>query len=415
MRSRLVATLVAVLAVGAAASAAPAGSGSGPRATAGVVAGSSGDALRVGARNDERVSDAGAVALPGVSIGAGEAIAESAPGVAGEGSRSAARARVVARDVDLLDGLVTAALVRREASAADGVVAYRGIVRKLRIGGELVGDVAQGRGFALPDGAGSLAVNLDGRGLQLRLERAVGDVPAGSVIAVADVDAAAAAPEPTPEPTPDATSEPPDAREPAETPPPPQGETAEPSRQPTQTAGAARTARRRLTAAGFVFPIYGETSISDGFGAPRSHGPHEGNDLFAAFGAPVLAVTDGTVEKVGTLPLSGNRLWLRSEHGDAFFYAHLSSFAADAVDGRRVRAGTVLGFVGNTGNAELTPPHLHFEIHPDGGSAIDPFAVLSAWQRGIDALPDGAWLSRHGEDTEQRPGALVPVRDLIAD
>jgi murein DD-endopeptidase MepM/ murein hydrolase activator NlpD len=121
------------------------------------------------------------------------------------------------------------------------------------------------------------------------------------------------------------------------------------------------------------------------------------------------------VEKVGTLPLSGNRLWLRSDDGDAFFYAHLSSFAADAVDGRRVRAGTVLGFVGNTGNAELTPPHLHFEIHPDGGSAIDPFAVLSAWQRGIPAHPDGAWLSRHGEDTEQRPGALVPVRDLIAD
>src|SRR5688500_16937650 len=201
--------VLAALAVGAAASAAPAGSGSAPRATAGVVAGSSGDALRVSARNDERVSDAGAVAQPGVSIGAGEAIAESAPGTPGEGSPAAARARVVAQDVELLDGLVTAALVRREASAADGVVAYRGVVRKLRIGGELMGDVAQGRGFALPDGTGTLAVNLDGRGLQLRLERAVGDLPAGSVIAVADVDAAAAAPEPTPEATPEATPEPP--------------------------------------------------------------------------------------------------------------------------------------------------------------------------------------------------------------
>ena len=106
----------------------------------------------------------------------------------------------------------------------------------------------------------------------------------------------------------------------------------------------------------------------------------------------MVAVADGTIERVGTLPISGNRLWLRTRRGDAFFYAHLSAFAPDAVDGRRVEAGTLLGFVGNTGDAEPTPPHVHFEIHPGGGRAIDPHEVLLAWQR--DGLaPAGDWLT----------------------
>ena len=86
----------------------------------------------------------------------------------------------------------------------------------------------------------------------------------------------------------------------------------------------------------------------------------------------MVAVADGTIERVGTLPISGNRLWLRTRRGDAFFYAHLSAFAPDAVDGRRVKAGTLLGFVGNTGDAEPTPPHVHFEIHPGGGRGDRP-------------------------------------------
>ena len=96
----------------------------------------------------------------------------------------------------------------------------------------------------------------------------------------------------------------------------------------------------------------------------------------------MLAVADGTVSRVGTLPISGNRLWLHTDAGDAFFYAHLSAFSPDAVDGRKVKAGTVLGFTGNTGDAEPTPPHVHFEIHPGGEAkdAIDPHAILLAWQ-----------------------------------
>ena len=126
-----------------------------------------------------------------------------------------------------------------------------------------------------------------------------------------------------------------------------------------------------------------------------------------------MAVADGTLANVGTLPISGNRLWVYADSGDQFFYAHLSAFSANAVNDRHVEAGEVLGYVGNTGDAEPTPPHVHFEIHPGDKDAIDPHEILTAWQaRGV--VPTGGWLARYGTDTEERPGALVEVRDFIA-
>jgi murein DD-endopeptidase MepM/ murein hydrolase activator NlpD len=121
----------------------------------------------------------------------------------------------------------------------------------------------------------------------------------------------------------------------------------------------------------------------------------------------VIAVADGTVKNVGSLPISGNRLWVYADGGDQFFYAHLSAFSPEAVNERHVRAGTILGYVGNTGDAEPTPPHLHFEIHPHGGDAVDPNPFLVAWQKRAGATP----LS----DTAERPGALVEVRDFIGE
>ena len=162
-----------------------------------------------------------------------------------------------------------------------------------------------------------------------------------------------------------------------------------------------------------MFPVYGDARVADDFGAARQIGAHQGNDIFAPFGSPVLAVADGRLNRVGTLPISGNRLWLKTERGDSFFYAHMSAFGPEAVSGREVKAGTLLGFVGNTGDAEPTPPHLHFEIHPNDKKAIDPHEILLAWQdRG--EVPTGGWLARYGRDTEPRPGALVEVRDFIA-
>jgi murein DD-endopeptidase MepM/ murein hydrolase activator NlpD len=165
--------------------------------------------------------------------------------------------------------------------------------------------------------------------------------------------------------------------------------------------------KKRLMGREFVFPVRGQVTIGGPFGAFRADtGFHEGNDIFANFGTPVVAVADGTVHMVGSLPISGNRLWVYADEGDTFFYAHLSAFSPEAVAGRHVKAGTVLGYVGNTGDAEPTPPHLHFEVHPNGGAAVDPHPFLEAW------------LSRAGDLSAvavERPGALVEVRDFIGD
>jgi len=146
----------------------------------------------------------------------------------------------------------------------------------------------------------------------------------------------------------------------------------------------------RLTAGGYVFPVYGPSSFGDTFGAPRgdiASGWHHGEDIFAQLGAPLLAVADGTVFSVGWNRIGGYRLWLRDLQGNEFYYAHLSAYSPFAVNGREVKAGTVIGFVGNTGDAEGTPYHLHFEIHPVGllwqgyDGAVKPYPYLMAWKR----------------------------------
>jgi murein DD-endopeptidase MepM/ murein hydrolase activator NlpD len=144
----------------------------------------------------------------------------------------------------------------------------------------------------------------------------------------------------------------------------------------------------KLTTAGYVFPVFGPSAYTDTFGAPRADvSYHHGDDIFAPLGAPILAVADGTVFSVGWNEIGGNRLWLRDTKGNQFYYAHLAAFSTLAVNGAHVHAGDVVGFVGNTGDAEGTPYHLHFEVHPvsllflgyDG--AVDPTAYLNAWRR----------------------------------
>jgi murein DD-endopeptidase MepM/ murein hydrolase activator NlpD len=143
-----------------------------------------------------------------------------------------------------------------------------------------------------------------------------------------------------------------------------------------------------LSPEGYVFPVYGPSSFTDTFGAPRAGvGWHHGEDIFAPLGAPILAVADGTVFSVGWNDLGGYRFWLRDRQGNQFYYAHLSAFSPLAVDGTEVRAGSVIGFVGNTGDAQSTPYHLHFEIHPVGllplgyDGVVNSFPYLSAWRR----------------------------------
>jgi murein DD-endopeptidase MepM/ murein hydrolase activator NlpD len=146
----------------------------------------------------------------------------------------------------------------------------------------------------------------------------------------------------------------------------------------------------QLSPGGYVFPVYGSSSFSDTFGAPRGDivsGWHHGEDIFAPLGAPILAVADGTIFSVGWNKVGGYRFWLRDRGGNEFYYAHLSAYSPAAVNGTEVKAGTVIGFVGNTGDAEGTPYHLHFEIHPVGllyqgyDGAVKPYPYLMAWKK----------------------------------
>ncbi len=132
----------------------------------------------------------------------------------------------------------------------------------------------------------------------------------------------------------------------------------------------------------FVFPLAGAASFTNDWGGARPGGRvHRGIDLFAKAATPVLAEVDGTVFNVGWNDAGGWRYWIRDQWGNEYYHAHLSAFAPAAKEGARVTAGTVLGFVGNTGDAKSTPPHLHLEIHPVGGDAIPPFDYVSGWQR----------------------------------
>jgi hypothetical protein len=172
-----------------------------------------------------------------------------------------------------------------------------------------------------------------------------------------------------------------------------------------------------LTAGRYVFPVYGPSSYVDTYGAPRADvAYHHGDDIFGQLGQPLLAVADGTVFSVGWNDIGGNRLWLRDGAGNEFYYAHLSAFSTLAVNGAHVKAGQVVGFMGNTGDAEGTPYHLHFEIHPvsllyvgyDG--AVNPTPYLDAWRRLTD-LPfpiAAAWVSGvTGGIPAPRPGAVL--------
>ena len=140
----------------------------------------------------------------------------------------------------------------------------------------------------------------------------------------------------------------------------------------------------------YVFPVVGVSGYGDSYGAFRGdvHGKwHHGDDIFAPLGAPVVAVANGTINRVGWHKRGGWRLWVRDAAANQFYYAHLSGYAPRVFHTRHVRAGDVLGFVGNTGDAFASPPHLHFEVHPhqllrlryDG--AVNPTTYLESWSR----------------------------------
>ena len=117
--------------------------------------------------------------------------------------------------------------------------------------------------------------------------------------------------------------------------------------------------------------------LNDTWQASRSGGrKHEGIDIFAPRGTPVYSATEGIIMRVGENRLGGQVVWVLGPGGQRHYYAHLDRFA-DVERGQRVRAGTILGYVGTSGNAAGTPPHLHYGIYEAGG-AINPYPLLRA-------------------------------------
>ncbi|WP_233236530.1 M23 family metallopeptidase [Bordetella sp. LUAb4] len=131
--------------------------------------------------------------------------------------------------------------------------------------------------------------------------------------------------------------------------------------------------------AALPMPVSGITAnrIADTWGAARSGDRrHEGIDIFAPRGTPVLASTEGIVTRIGTNNLGGNVVWVMGPGRIMHYYAHLDAYA-DIHRGQLVHPGDVLGFVGNTGNARGTPHHLHYGIYGKGG-ALNPYPLLKA-------------------------------------
>ena len=127
-----------------------------------------------------------------------------------------------------------------------------------------------------------------------------------------------------------------------------------------------------------VFPVQGKCWFGDTWQAPRGGGRlHEGVDIIAAKGNLLYAAVSGTVSKMyWDFPgaLAGNGLRIQQDNGTYFTYLHLDTFAEDIEVGTTVTAGQVIGTVGNTGNSAT--PHLHFEVHPGGGAAVNPYPLI---------------------------------------
>jgi murein DD-endopeptidase MepM/ murein hydrolase activator NlpD len=141
-------------------------------------------------------------------------------------------------------------------------------------------------------------------------------------------------------------------------------------------------------AAGWRFPVAGDHNFIDSWGFPRSGGRlHKGADIFAAWGTPIVAIERGVISRIGTNSLGGLVVWLQGESGNAYYLAHLAGYAPGLAVGQVVDSGSLVGYVGNTGNAVTTPPHLHFEVHPGGGDAVNPYPLLKGVSDADEAFP----------------------------
>jgi hypothetical protein len=171
----------------------------------------------------------------------------------------------------------------------------------------------------------------------------------------------------------------------------------------TAGAAAASTTAKVPT---LVFPVLGDVTYTDDFGDARGQGSHEGNDLMAPKRALALAAEAGTVKFWTTSSRAGCMLYLEGESGTEYLYVHLNNdltlendnqgtcvagvaYAKGLKSGAKVLAGEPIGFVGDSGDANGIHPHLHFEVHPNGGGAVSPYPYLRKAKRLLFAARPG--------------------------
>ena len=122
-------------------------------------------------------------------------------------------------------------------------------------------------------------------------------------------------------------------------------------------------------------PVAGPVSFVDSWGAPRAGHTHQGVDMMAATGTPVVAITAGNITMSSYGSSAGNWQILSGDDGNAYWYMHNDQ---NIVNSGHVSVGQQIATVGSTGNASSTAPHLHFEFHPGGGSAVNPYPLVSS-------------------------------------
>jgi hypothetical protein len=163
-------------------------------------------------------------------------------------------------------------------------------------------------------------------------------------------------------------------------------------------AGSAAAASPKGVVPTLIFPVAGDVTYTDDFGQARAGGPHQGNDLMGVKKTPVVAVESGKVTFWTTSASAGCMLYLYGDSGTMYEYIHLNndltmkndnrgscvagvSYAKGLKTGAHVQAGQVVGYLGDSGDANGIASHLHFEVHPNGGAAVSPYPYLESAQR----------------------------------
>jgi Peptidase family M23 len=175
-----------------------------------------------------------------------------------------------------------------------------------------------------------------------------------------------------------------------------------------------------------IFPIAGSVAFSNDFGAARYSGSHQGNDIMAARRTVAVAAEAGKVKYWTTSAAAGCMLYLYGKSGTTYLYIHLNNdvtkgndnrgkcvpgmaYAKGLKDGASVEAGQAIGYVGNSGDADHTDPHLHFEVHPNDGGAANPYPYLMKAERLIfpTSLKSTVTLTVTGVATRAATGKLT--------